>query len=113
MSSVSAAHVSAVLAKAGWPRWTAANETGSGYAESGFAVRIGGVENLGQTVIVAYQDENYADDYSHAAREIVSQTCEEAFDGYTQVLRQHGYVVENWMRYDGVRLGLFVTGREG
>lgn len=113
MSNVSAAHISATLAKAGYPRWTAAAETDSGYAESGFYVRVDRVENLGPTVIVAYGDEDYVGQYGNEVYRTVARIVEKALDGYTRVLRQHGYTVENWMRYDGVRLGLFVTGREG
>jgi hypothetical protein len=34
-----------------------------------------------------------------------------AFDAYVITLREAGYVVEDWIAYDGSRLGLFVTGR--
>lgn len=105
--SVSAAHVSATLAKAGYPR---ASEPAD--MESGFVVSVGPVENLGQTVIVAYQDYEYDGDDSNRAGEIVARICGEAFDGYTATLRQHGYIVEDWLRYDGVRLGLFVVSRD-
>jgi len=105
--TVSAAHVSATLAKAGHPR---ASEPGD--MESGFVVSVGPVENLGQTVIVGYQDYQYEGRYEDWCVKEVGRICEEAFDGYTATLRQHGYVVEDWVRYDGVRLGLFVTGRE-
>ena len=105
---VSAAHVSATLAKAGHPRATEPCD----YV-SGFVVSVGDVDDLGSTVVVSYQDYMYDGDYSNRAHEIVGRICEEAFDGYTGTLRQAGYVVEDWRRYDGVRLGLFVTGREG
>lgn len=108
MSNVSAAHVSATLAKAGYPR---ASEPAD--MESGFVVQM---ENAswagGQVVTVRQQVYEYENDYSDRAHEIVGRICEEAFDRYTGTLRQHGYVVEDWIRYDGVRLGLFVTGRE-
>ena len=66
----------------------------------------------GRLVTVRYGDYDHEGDYSNATGEIIRRICEEAFDGYTGTLRQSGYVVEDWMRYDGVRLGLFVTGRE-
>ena len=113
MSNVSAAHVSATLAKAGYPRATEPNQTDSGYGDSGFFVHVEPVENLGPTVVVSQQVYEYAGDYSNRAREAVYGIVKEALDGYTGTLRQHGYVVEDWLRYDGVRLGLFVTGREG
>lgn len=105
---VSAAHVSATLAKAGYPR---ASEPAD--MESGFVVSVGPVENLGQTVIVAYQDYEYEGNYSDAADEIVREICEQAFAEYMAVLQACGYTVEKWMKYDGTQLGLFVTGREG
>jgi hypothetical protein len=110
--SVSAAHVSATLAKAGYPRTVDPGQTDSGYGESGFFVQIESVENLGPTVIVCQQVYEHAGDYSDWATEAVRGIVEEALDGYTGTLRQHGYIVEDWMRYDGVRLGLFVTGRD-
>ena len=113
MSNVSAAHVSATLAKAGYPRASEPNQTDSGYGESGFFVHVEPVENLGPTVIVSRQVYEHVDNYSDWAREAVRGIVEEALDGYTGTLRQSGYVVEDWRRYDGVRLGLFVTGREG
>lgn len=113
MGNVSAAHVSATLAKAGYPRAVEPSRTDSGIGESGFSVYVGAVENLGQTVIISCTDYQYGDRYEDWCVQEVHRRCGEAFDGYTGVLRQHGYTVENWMRYDGVRLGLFVTGREG
>ena len=105
MTAVSAAHVSATLAKAGYPR-----ATEPGDYVSGFAVTV---DALNSAVVVSYQDYMYDGDYSNRAREIVGRICEEAFNGYTATLRQHGYVVEDWLRYDGVRLGLFVVSKEG
>jgi hypothetical protein len=113
VGNVSAAHVSATLAKAGYPRAVEPSRTDSGIGDSGFVVSVGDVETLGPTVIVGYQDYQYGDRYEDWCVKEVARRCGEAFDGYTQVLHQHGYTVENWMRYDGVRLGLFVTGREG
>jgi hypothetical protein len=112
--SVSAAHVSATLAKAGHPRATEPYQSDSGCGDSGFFVQI---ENAswadgGQVVTVGQQVYEYEGDYSDRVAEIVGRIVEEALDRYTGTLLQHGYVVEDWMRYDGVRLGLFVTGRE-
>jgi hypothetical protein len=103
---VSAAHVSAVLAKAGHER---ASEPGD--RQSGFYVKIERVEGLGRTVIVAYQYYGHEGDYSNETYERVSLIVSEAHDRYAATLRDAGYETENWLRYDEVRLGLFVTGR--
>ena len=63
-------------------------------------------------MIVSQQVYEYENNYSDWAREAVSGIVKEALDRYTGTLRENGYVVEDWLRYDGVRLGLFVTGRE-
>jgi hypothetical protein len=105
MSKISAAHVSATLAKAGHLRASEPDER-----ESGFVVSIGGVENLGPTVIVAYQDYDYG--FTNAEQEAAAPVIKAAFDGYAATLHNARYTVEDWMRYDGVRLGLFVTGRQ-
>jgi hypothetical protein len=105
--NVSASHVSSVLRKAGYPK--ASEQTDNGYPESGFVVQVSAAGNLG--AIVAYQDYDHEDDYSDKTTEIIARICEEAFDAYADTLRKAGYEVENWFRYDGVRLGLFVTGR--
>ena len=103
MSKISAAHVSAVLGK----RHPRASEPSG--ARSGFVVQIGGVENLGLTVIVAYQD--YDHGYSNAETEAVSRIATKAFSEYAATLARAGYVTEKWMKYDGSQLGLFVTGK--
>lgn len=103
MSKISAAHVSGTLGK----RHPRASEPSG--ARSGFVVSIGGVENLGPTVIVGYQD--YDHGYSNGEIEAVSRICEKAFGEYAATLARAGYTVEKWMKYDGSQLGLFVTGK--
>lgn len=102
---VSAAHVSAALGKAGHQR--SSEPRGR---VSGFVVRVGGAGGR-RVVIVAYQDYDHEGDYGNRARELVGRIAGEAFDGYANTLREAGYETENWLRYDGERLGLFVTGR--
>lgn len=102
MSKISAAHVSAVLGK----RHPRASEPAG--ARSGFVVSIDPVRNLGSTVTVRYQDYDYGLSYAEQA---LAPVIERAFDEYADTLRRAGYVTEDWMRYDGVRLGLFVTGK--
>lgn len=107
MSGISAAHVSSVLRQAGHPR---ADDLD--LAEiSGFYVAIEPASWLpgGQVVTVGYQDYNYG--LSNEEQEAVTCIVEAALDGYAATLRGAGYVIENWLRYDEVRLGLFVTGR--
>jgi hypothetical protein len=106
--NVSASHVSSVLRKAGYPK---ASEPRKECPESGFYVETNDVENLGRTVIVGYQDYDYENDYSNRARDAITRICEEAFDAYAETLRKASYETENWLRYDGVRLSLFVTER--
>ena len=104
MSKTSAAHVSAALG-----RWHTRASEPSG-ARSGFVVSVGGVQNLGPTVIVRYQDYDYG--YSNAEFDAVSRICEKAFSEYAATLARAGYVTEKWMKYDGSQLGLFVTGKK-
>lgn len=104
MSKISAAHVSAVL-RAQYPR--ASDERGQ---VSGFYVEIKGVENLGPTVIVGYQDYDYG--LSDAEQKRAAPVIRGMVDSYAATLARAGYTVEDWLRYDGVRLGLFVTGKK-
>jgi hypothetical protein len=107
VTGISAAHVSAVLRTAGHPRAGEEN-----VAEiSGFYVAIESAswQSGGQVVTVQYQDYDYGD--SNEEQEALAPVIETAFDAYAATLRGAGYVTEDWTRYDGVRLGLFVTGR--
>jgi hypothetical protein len=109
MSAISVAHVSSTLRKACHPR---ADEVHVAEV-SGFWV---GIEPAswapgGQITTVGYQDYDYDGDYSNRAQEVVGRIVEDALDAYAATLRKAGYVTEDWVRYDGVRLGLFVTGR--
>jgi hypothetical protein len=107
MTGISAAHVSSVLRKAGHPR---ADDVD--LAEiSGFYVAIepAAWQPGGQVVTVGYQDYNYG--LSNEEQEAVTRIVYAALDSYADTLRLAGYVTEDWLRYDEVRLGLFVTGR--
>jgi hypothetical protein len=102
---ISAAHVSATLAKAGHPR--ASEPSGQ---VSGFVVQVGEVtQDDIPLVTVGYQDYDHPG-YSNATREVVGRVCEAAFDSYAATLRRAGYVTEDW-RNSWERLGLFVTGK--
>ncbi len=105
--NVSAAHVSKTLHDAGYPR----ADDRDGVGVSGFAVIIEPYKDGLGIVTVRYQDYDYEHCQGNAAYELVARICEEAFGNYTRALRAAGYTVENWKRYDGIRLGLFVTGR--
>jgi hypothetical protein len=115
LGHVSAAHVSKILSNAGFPR---ADEVRLGEI-SGFVVSMepcegwDGAPRGTQVVTVGYQDYDHLGDYSDRARSAAARICKEAFDGYATTLRRAGYTVEDWLRYDNVRLGLFVTGKEG
>ena len=62
----------------------------------------------GQIVVAGYQD--YAYGLSNAEQEAAAPVVYAAQDAYAATLREAGYVIEDWLRYDGVRLGLFVMG---
>ena len=62
----------------------------------------------GEVVVAGYQD--YDHGLSNAEQEAASVVCQAAQDAYAATLREAGYVIEDWLRYDGVRLGLFVMG---
>lgn len=62
----------------------------------------------GQVITVGYQDYDYG--LSNSEQEAAAPVIQAAQDGYAATLRQVGYVIEDWLRYDGVRLGLFVAG---
>jgi hypothetical protein len=106
-SGLSASHVSAVLARAH------SRADPVSLAEiSGFVVTAPVRADDGTWVVpVGYQDYDHEGDYSDAAGEAISREADAAFDAYAVTLRDAGYVVENWIKYDGSRLGLFVTGR--
>jgi hypothetical protein len=108
MSAISAAHVSSVLYKAGHER---ADRPSSEAEVSGFWVCVESCSwgPGGQIVTVGYQDYDYG--LSDAEQEALSHVVREAVDGYAATLREAGYVIEDWLRYDEVRLGLFVMGR--
>jgi hypothetical protein len=63
----------------------------------------------GEVVVTGYQD--YDHGLSNAEQEAASVVINAAQDAYAATLREAGYVIEDWVRYDGVRLGLFVMGR--
>lgn len=60
----------------------------------------------GQVVVVGYQDYDHGD--SNAEQAAAFPVIQAAQDGYAATLREAGYVIQDWLRYDGVRLGLFV-----
>ena len=59
--------------------------------------------------MTGYQDYDYG--LSNAEQEAASVVVEAAQDAYAATLREAGYVIEDWLRYDWARLGLFVMGR--
>lgn len=108
MSGLSSAHVSATLDRAGHDR----ADPVSVAEVSGFVVTAPERTDAGRWVVpVGYQDYDFEGVRSNAAQEAVDRIVEAAFDAYAVTLRNAGYVVEDWMKYDGTRLGLFVTGR--
>lgn len=98
---VSASHVSAVLARAGYQR---ADQPRIG-EYSGFVVTA-----EGPTVRVAYQDHESEPGTDMPPGAAVA--IEATFEGYAATLRAAGYKVEDSARSDGVRVGLLVTGRQ-
>jgi hypothetical protein len=62
----------------------------------------------GEVVVAGYQD--YDHGLSNAEQEAAAPVIDAAQEAYAATLRESGYVVEDWLRYDGVRLGLFVMG---
>jgi hypothetical protein len=60
----------------------------------------------GEVVVAGYQD--YDHGLSNAEQEAAAPIIYAAQDAYAATLRESGYVVEDWLRYDGARLGLFV-----
>jgi hypothetical protein len=107
MTGISAAHVSSVLRKAGHPRADDVDLAG----RSGFyvATEPASWQPGGRVVTVGYQDYDYG--LSNEEQEAVTRIVCAALDAYAATLRSAGYVTEDWLRYDEIRLGLFVTGR--
>ena len=62
----------------------------------------------GQVITVGYEDYDYG--LSNSELEAAAPVIRAAQEAYAATLRENGYVIEDWLRYDGVRLGLFVTG---
>jgi hypothetical protein len=109
VSGLSAAHISATLRKEGHSR----ADRISVAEVSGFVVNAPVRVDSGHWVVpVGYQDYDHEGDYSNATRELVTRIAQTALDAYAATLRDAGYIVENWIKYDGTRLGLFVTGRD-
>jgi hypothetical protein len=106
VSTISAADVSATLSNAGHD---IADEVDVAEV-SGFWVDLlpASWAPGGQVVVAGYQD--YDHGLSNAEQEAASAVCQAAQDAYAATLREAGYVIEDWLRYDGVRLGLFVMG---
>ena len=106
MATISAANVSATLSSAGHD---IADEVDVAEV-SGFWVDLVPADWApgGEVVVAGYQD--YDHGLSNAEQEAASVVCQAAQDAYAATLREAGYVIEDWLRYDGVRLGLFVMG---